>query len=123
MLAALRDENQFKSVGGVRSLSADSVLYEPGTAGQGINSNWLGPVWMPINYLLIEALYDIDPNLAAEIREAIVSNIEKDWRATSRFHEFFNGDTGVGLGADFQTGWTALVANLIQEAWPVGPPT
>ncbi|MEX2547416.1 MAG: trehalase family glycosidase [Chloroflexota bacterium] len=122
MLAALRDENQFKSVGGIRSLSADSVLYKPGTAGQGVNSNWLGPVWMPINYLLIDALYDIDPDLAAEIREAVVSNVEKDWRATARFHEFFNGDTGVGLGADFQTGWTALVANLIQEGWPAAPP-
>jgi hypothetical protein len=44
--------------------------------------------------------------------------VEADWRATGRFHEYFDGDTGAGLGADEQTGWTALVANLIAEGWP-----
>jgi hypothetical protein len=77
---------------------------------------------LPINYLLIDELYDVDPDLAAEIRQAVVTNVESDWRATARFHEFFNGDTGAGLGADFQTGWTALVANLIHEGWPAPPP-
>jgi glycogen debranching enzyme len=118
VLSALRDESQFLSVGGVRSLSADSPVYKPGTAGKNINSNWLGPVWVPINYLLIDALYDIDPPLAADIRQRVVTNIETSWQETSRFHEFFDGDDGDGLGADFQTGWTALVANLIREGWP-----
>ena len=61
-----------------------------------------------MNYLIVNALYDIDPTLAADIRQRLVTNVESDWQATSRFHEFFNGDTGEGLGADFQTGWTRL---------------
>jgi hypothetical protein len=122
ILGALRDEAQFLSVGGIRSLSAASPIYKPGTAGKGVNSNWLGPVWMPMNYLIVNALYDTDATLAADIRQRVVTNVERDWSATSRFHEFFNGDTGEGLGADFQTGWTALVANLIQEGWPAPPP-
>ena len=77
---------------------------------------------MPLNYMIIGALYDVDPDLAADIRLRVVSNVESDWQETARFHEFFNGDTGAGLGADFQTGWTALVANLILEGWPATPP-
>jgi hypothetical protein len=121
VLGALRDETQFMSVGGIRSLSAASPLYKPGTAGHGVNSNWLGPVWLPINYMLVDALDDLDPSLAADIRNRVVTNVETDWDDTSRFHEFFDGQTGVGLGADFQTGWTALVANLIHEGWPAAP--
>jgi glycogen debranching enzyme len=123
VLDALRSEDEFLGIGGIRSVSAQSVLYKPGTAGKGVNSNWLGPVWMPMNYLIIQALYDLDPDLAAVIRERVVLNVERDWQETSRFHEFFDGDTGEGLGADFQTGWTALVANLINEGWPAPPPT
>ncbi|MGI8928552.1 MAG: amylo-alpha-1,6-glucosidase [Candidatus Limnocylindrales bacterium] len=122
LLDAVRDEDQFMSVGGIRSLSAASSLFKPGNAGKGVSSNWLGPVWLPINYLIVEALYDIDPALAADIRERVVNNVERDWLATDRLYEFFNGDTGDGLGADFQTGWTALVANLILEGWPATPP-
>ncbi len=118
ILDALRNEEEFLSVGGIRSMSAASRLYQPGTAGHGVNSNWRGPVWVPINYMLVEALTDIDPSLAANIRERVVNNVEADWRATERFHEFFDGETGEGLGADAQAGWTALVANLIHEGWP-----
>ncbi len=118
ILGALRDEEQFLSLAGIRSLSKASPLYRPALAGRGVNSNWRGPVWVPINYLLIEALADIDPSLAAEIRRRVVTNIEADWQSTSRLHEFFDGDTGLGLGADAQAGWTALVANLIREGWP-----
>jgi glycogen debranching enzyme len=121
LLAALRSEDEFMSVGGIRSLSAASPLYLPGTAGPGVNSNWRGPVWVPINYMLIEALRDIEPSLSAEIRDRLINNVEADWRATARFHEFFDGDTGAGLGADQQAGWTALVANLIHETWPATP--
>ena len=78
-------------------------------------------MWVPINYLLVESLADIDPNLAADIRRRVVENVEADWTDTSRLHEFFDGDTGEGLGADQQAGWTALVANLILEGWPAPP--
>lgn len=47
----------------------------------------------------------------------LVENVETDWERTGRFHEYFDADTGEGLGADAQAGWTALVANLIAERW------
>jgi glycogen debranching enzyme len=122
VLAALHDPKQFLSVAGIRSLSADSGLYEPETAGKGVNANWRGPVWLPINYLLVEALGDIDPSLAEDVRDRVVNSVESDWRATGRIHEFFDGDTGKGLGADENAGWTALTANLIRDAWPAAPP-
>jgi hypothetical protein len=122
ILSALRDENQFLSVAGVRSLSRASPAYLPGTAGHGVNSNWRGPVWVPINYMLVEALSGIDPSLASDIRSRVVGTVEQDWLNTGRFHEFFDGDTGVGRGADDQVGWTALVANLIHEGWPAPAP-
>ncbi len=119
VLATLRDPEEFLSPHGVRSTSAKSVLYEPGYSSQrGVNSNWLGPVWVPINYLLVQALGPADPALAGTIRESVVQTVEADWRATGRFHEYFDAETGEGIGADAQTGWTALVANLISEGWP-----
>ncbi|HUG47503.1 MAG TPA: trehalase family glycosidase [Candidatus Limnocylindria bacterium] len=118
ILEALRDEEQFLSVAGIRSMSAESPLYRPGTGGRGVNSNWRGPVWVPINYMLIRALQDVDPGLAADLRDRVVVAVEADWRTTGRFREHFHGDTGEGLGADAQAGWTALVANLIHESWP-----
>jgi hypothetical protein len=118
VLAALRDPHQFLSPGGIRSTSAASPDYLPAEAGKGINSNWRGPVWLPINYLLVERLADLDPPFADDLRSRIVGNVEADWQETGRLHEFFDGDTGAGLGADDQAGWTALVANLIAEGWP-----
>lgn len=119
ILDALRDPAQFLSPAGLRSTSASSVIYEPGYArAPGVNSNWRGPVWVPLNYLLIDALEGIDQDLAATVRERVVATVEADWEATGRFHEYYDGDTGEGLGADAQTGWTALVANLIAEGWP-----
>jgi hypothetical protein len=117
MLEALRDEQRFLGPAGVRSVPASSGAYLPGYAGRGVNSNWLGPVWMPISYLLIHALEEVDPALAEEIRDRTVAAVERDWKSTGRFHEYFHGDTGEGLGADEQ-GWTLLVANLIAEGWP-----
>ena len=113
---ALRDENEFLSPAGIRSLSAASPMYLPGTAGKDVNSNWRGPVWLPINYLLIDALTEVDPSLAEDVRDRVVNKVETDWRATGRLHEFFDGDTGGGLGADENAGWTALVANLIRDS-------
>jgi len=118
ILEALRDEDEFLSPAGIRSISAESPLYRAGTAGPGVNSNWRGPVWLPINYLLIRALREIDPGFAADLSERVITAVERDWRQTGRFHEYFDGDTGAGLGADHQAGWTALVANLIVETWP-----
>ena len=117
LLEQLRDESRFLSVAGIRSLSAASPLYAPATAGRGVNSNWRGPVWLPINYMLIQALAEVNPGFAADLRERVVGAVERDWLRTDRLHEFFDGDSGAGLGADAQ-GWTALVANLISEGWP-----
>ena len=120
VLGALRDEQQFMSPAGIRSLSAASPFYRPGLAGHGVNSNWRGPVWVPINYMLVQTLEDIDPGLAAEVRGRVVSTVEAGWQETGRLHEFYDAATGEGLGADAQ-GWTALVANLIREGWPAAP--
>lgn len=119
MMDALRDERQFLSPHGIRSTSRDSVLYRSGYVEQrGVNSSWRGPIWMPINYLLVEALEDRDPAFAADLRDRLVELVETDWERTGRFHEYFDADSGEGLGADAQAGWTALVANLIAEGWP-----
>ena len=121
LLGELADPAQFLSPGGVRSLSKSSPLYEPGyAAAGGVNSNWRGPVWVPLNYMLIEALRPIDPRLAETVRDRLVTMVERDWRETGHVHEYYDAETGQGLGADAQTGWTALVANLIREAWPAG---
>lgn len=119
VLEALGDPARFLSPHGVRSVSAASLVYQPGYANaSGVNSNWRGPVWLPINYLLVEALSGTDPALADTIRQRVVATVEADWQATGRLHEYFDAETGMGLGADAQAGWTALVANLISEGWP-----
>jgi hypothetical protein len=119
VLDALRDEGAFLSPYGIRSTAADSVLYRPGYADErSTNSSWRGPVWLPLNYLIIGALAETDPALAADLRERVVEMVETDWEATGRLHEYFDAETGEGLGADAQAGWTALVANLIVEGWP-----
>ena len=82
------------------------------------NSSWRGPIWLPINYLLVRSLEEHDPAFADELRERLVELVETDWERTGRFHEYFDARSGEGLGADAQTGWTALVANLIAEGWP-----
>jgi hypothetical protein len=121
VLDALNDPQQFMSPAGIRSMSASSPLYAPGEAGDHINSNWRGPVWLPINYLLADDLADLDAPLAQDLRARIVANVETDWQKAGRLHQYFDGDTGAGLGADSQAGWTALVANLIAEGWPAPP--
>ncbi|HEX7226026.1 MAG TPA: trehalase family glycosidase [Candidatus Limnocylindria bacterium] len=119
VLGWLRDEDAFLSPYGLRSTSADSVIYRPGYAEQpGANSSWRGPIWLPLNYLLIGAIAEHDPAFAADLRERVVELVETDWERTGRFHEYFDAETGEGLGADAQAGWTALVANLVIEGWP-----
>ena len=169
------DENEFLSPYGIRSLSRvhkdhPYVLRAGGeraTASTtsranrprgmfGGNSNWRGPIWFPVNYLLIEALeryhhfygdalqvecptgsgqHD-EPrarwraNSAARLMRiflpddpaggpvtATIARFADDphWRDLLLFHEYFHGDTGRGLGASHQTGWTALVTRLLEE--------
>jgi len=132
--------------------------YEPGESTSGIfggNSNWRGPVWFPLNFLLIESLqryhYFLGDDfrvecpagsgrqatlwdVATELSRRLVSLFVRDaegrrpaqglddrfrddphWRDLLLFHEYFHGDTGTGLGASHQTGWTGLVAKLIHQ--------
>jgi hypothetical protein len=132
------------------------VDYEPAESTSetfGGNSNWRGPVWFPLNYLVIESLqkfhhflgdgYTIEfPtgsgrfltlwDISLELSQRLISLFRSDengkrpfqrfeieqsehWRDHVLFHEYFHGDTGEGLGASHQTGWTALVAKLIQQ--------
>jgi len=173
VLRYVLDEREFLSPHGVRSMSRIygdrpfvlelggqeyRVDYEPGESRTGLfggNSNWRGPVWMPLNYLLIEALqryhlfygdsFTIEfptgsgrklplDQVARELARRLIGLFmpngggrrpalgmeskfvsEPNWRDLIWFHEYFNGDTGKGLGASHQTGWTALVARLIEE--------
>ncbi len=130
------------------------VDYEPGESTSGLfggNSNWRGPVWFPLNYLLIESLqkfhhylgdeYKVECptgsgkmmtlwEVAAEISRRLARLFLKDENgrrpvngerpSNSRdlvlFYEYFHGETGKGLGASHQTGWTGLVAKLLQQS-------
>ena len=165
VLLRIVDPSEFLSPGGLRSLSkyhlehpfrfGDVLLkYEPAESEQRIkggNSNWRGPVWFPITYLMIESLVRFSDGLgpdftigdagktsphsaARELAKRLIGLFKPDehgrrpcyggsekfqtdphWRNYLLFHEYFNGDDGAGLGASHQTGWTALVANLIDE--------
>ncbi|HZB44543.1 MAG TPA: hypothetical protein VE360_04845, partial [Pyrinomonadaceae bacterium] len=174
VLELMLDESEFLSPCGVRSVSRyhrerpyvlhingteHRVDYEPAESSTGLfggNSNWRGPVWFPVNYLLIESLQKFHHYLgddfrvecptgsgvmlnlwevAAELsrrlshiflrgadgRRPAFGGVEKfqhdpHWRDHLLFHEFFNGDDGAGLGASHQTGWTGLVAKLLQQS-------
>ena len=180
LLRRMLDPNEFLSDYGVRSLSKyhlehpysltirgeqKIVGYEPAESQSWIfggNSNWRGPVWFPINYLLIESLqqfhhyYGDDFKVECptgsgqfmhlkEVANELSNRLIKLWlrdengecayaRAQDRsafanttadkhryfFHEYFHADTGAGLGASHQTGWTALVAKLIQQQGEFG---
>jgi hypothetical protein len=173
MLRYVFDEREFLSPYGIRSMSAahrehPAVLrtrgvelvaeYAPGestTSDFGGNSNWRGPVWFPVNYLLVEALqryhhfygdsFEIEvpvgsghvmnlKQAANEIARRLVRlfltddngrrpahggdsrfAVDPHWRDLILFYEYFHGDTGRGCGASHQTGWTALVARLLQK--------
>jgi hypothetical protein len=118
IMVALKDPSLFWSDYGIRSLPADDPLYEPGYSVSGWkNSNWRGPVWLPINYLLVQRIDQIDPAVGDQLRENLINNVELNWQQTGRFYEYYDSATGQGIGADHQTGWTALVANLIYEKY------
>jgi hypothetical protein len=164
------DEREFLSPYGLRSLSrchADepytvnlggtdfTVGYEPAESTNGLfggNSNWRGPVWFPVNYLILDGLRryarffgddlsveyptgsgrkrtltEVADDLSARLVGLFLPDEhgrrpmhggcalfqEPGWHELLPFYEFFHGDSGAGLGASHQTGWTALVADLI----------
>ncbi|MCB9451332.1 MAG: glucosidase [Anaerolineaceae bacterium] len=172
VLRYMLDENEFLSPYGLRSISKiHETPYELQVEGQsfsieywpaesrgslfGGNSNWRGPVWFPINYLLIEALWkyhryygddfkvecptgsgqmmtlkEVANDLAQRLtriflrdeggRRPVFGGIDRfqndpHWRDYILFHEYFHGDNGAGLGANHQTGWTGLVADLLNR--------
>lgn len=155
VLEYLHNPDEFLSLFGIRSLSkihekrpylyeGAQINYEPGDSMErmkGGNSNWRGPIWMPINYMLIESLkmyayispQEKIPQLVNEIALRLINLFKED--ATGKrpyfgdfklahdphfkdylwFNEFFHAETGKGLGSLHQTGWTGLIANLIDE--------
>jgi hypothetical protein len=176
LLKRMLDETEFLSAHGVRSMSRQHleqpytfgaggvphvVRYQPAESDSGLfggNSNWRGPIWFPVNYLLIESLqkfhhyYGSDFHVecptgsgrlvtieqaADELSRRLVRLFLKDehgrrpalayhdklhndphFRDYVLFHEYFDGDTGRGVGASHQTGWTGLVAKLLQPRRP-----
>jgi hypothetical protein len=174
ILSRMLDETEFLSPYGVRSLSRyhldqpyevqvndhiSRVDYEPAESTSGIfggNSNWRGPVWFPMNYLLVESLQkyhhyygedfkvefpsrsgnEVDLwEVAAEISRRLVHifvrgkdgrrpvaggtelfQSDPHWMDLLLFYEYFHGDNGAGIGASHQTGWTGLVAKLIEQS-------
>jgi hypothetical protein len=172
VLAYMLDENEFLSPYGIRALShyhlehpfifnvagqeyrVDYLPAESNTGMFGGNSNWRGPIWMPVNALLVRALLNLyvfygneftvecptgsghQMNLfevAKEISDRLAriflrneqgqrpvyggsAKFQNDphWRDYILFYEYFHGDNGAGLGASHQTGWTGVVARLIQ---------
>ncbi len=174
VMERMLDPAQFLSDYGLRALSKAheavpytfpvdgqtlSVAYEPAESSTGLfggNSNWRGPLWFPLNYLMIESLQKFDYYYGETLKVAMprgsgrqvtlgeaatelsrrltrlflrdeagrrpfygaVDYFQNDphWRDYILFYEFFHGDTGAGVGASHQTGWTALVAKLIQQS-------
>ena len=174
ILKFMLDEKEFLSPHGIRALSQfhrDNpyqltagnmdyrVDYEPGESSTGVfggNSNWRGPIWFPVNYLLVESLQKFHHYLGEEFkvefptgsgtmltlweiagelsrrmtsiflqdgngRRPAFGNVEKfqtdpHWRDLVLFHEYFHGDSGAGVGASHQTGWTGVVTKLMQQS-------
>ncbi|MGC2108427.1 MAG: glucosidase [Candidatus Korobacteraceae bacterium] len=173
ILQYMLDENEFLSPYGIRSVSRYhldhpyvinirgtryEVNYDPAESRSrmyGGNSNWRGPIWMPVNYLIVESLrrfydyygdgfkvecptgsgkyltlWEVAEELAGRLMRLCLRDAngkrafagdnpklqtDPNFRDHLQFYEYFNGDNGAGLGANHQTGWTGLLANLIAE--------
>ena len=174
VLSYMLDENEFLSPYGIRALSRihkdrpyrlpvngveHRVDYEPGESSTGLfggNSNWRGPIWFPVNFLLIEALqkyhyylgeefkvecptgsgqfmnlWEVSGELSRRLTRIFLRDgdcarpvhgghaayrEDPHWRDLVLFYEYFHGDDGSGVGASHQTGWTGLVAKLLQQS-------
>lgn len=174
VLKVMLDEAEFLSPYGIRALSAayrehpfalpmngthHQVAYEPAESSSGLfggNSNWRGPIWFPVNFLLIESLqkfhhylgesftvefpagsgqqltlWDVAGELSRRLTRIFLRGedgtrpvhgsdpLYRDdphWRDLVLFYEYFHGDDGSGVGASHQTGWTGLVAKLLQQS-------
>jgi hypothetical protein len=174
VLRYMLDENEFLSPYGIRAVSryhkdhpyilrigdaAHRLEYDPGESSTGLfggNSNWRGPIWFPVNFLLIESLqkfhhylgedYKVECptgsgtfltlwEVAREISRRLSSIFLRDrgglrpvhgnsdkfqhdphWNDLILFYEYFHGDSGRGVGASHQTGWTGVVAKLLQQS-------
>jgi hypothetical protein len=174
VLRFMLDENEFLSPYGIRALSRyhkDNpymlsvngneyrVDYEPAESSTGLfggNSNWRGPIWFPVNFLLIESLqkfhhylgddfkvefparsgnmltlWDVAAELSRRLSQIFLRDEKGDrpvyrgiqefqsdpnWNELILFHEYFHGDTGRGVGASHQTGWTGLVTKTLQQS-------
>src|SRR5262249_23355212 len=173
ILVRMLDESEFLSPFGIRALSrahkdhpyvfsvdghAYRVDYEPAESSTGLfggNSNWRGPIWMPVNAMLVQSLrrlysyygddftgecptgsgtkmslWEVADEIArrlsnifardANSRRAVYGGAEKfqrdpHWRDLILFYEYFHGDSGAGIGASHQTGWTGLVSWTIMS--------
>jgi len=174
VLKKMLDESEFLSPYGIRAVSRyhkdnpyilnvngdeHRVDYEPAESTSGLfggNSNWRGPIWFPVNYLLIESLqrfhhyygddlkvecptgsgimmnlWDVSQELSRRLSHIFLRDgdgnravfgadekMQRDphFRDHLLFHEYFHGDNGSGVGASHQTGWTGLVAKLLQQS-------
>jgi hypothetical protein len=177
ILHRMLDEQEFLSPHGVRSLSRHHlehpyhlnvggrdycVRYLPGESDSGLfggNSNWRGPIWMPVNFLLVDALRSFDRYYGPEFQiecptgsgrkasigqvadeltrrlaklflkspdghravfgDSIRHRVDPHFRDYVLFHEYFDGESGRGVGASHQTGWTGLIAELLPKATEV----
>jgi hypothetical protein len=177
VLRRMLDPNEFLSDYGIRALSryhldhpykfdmdghSLTVKYLPAESDSrlfGGNSNWRGPIWFPVNYMIVRSLHEFSlyfgdtfqvecptgsgkmlnlDGVAREIAQRLSKIFLRDesrggrravwgdneyfqtdpnWREYIPFFEYFNGDTGEGVGASHQTGWTALVVSLLYEYW------
>ena len=149
-----------RDLGHLNGIGQALIEYVPGESNSGLfggNSNWRGPIWLPTNYTLIQALEKFHRYLGDAFRvpvpaldgreltlheiahlisERLVNVLRRDasgrvpalpadspfqrdpaWRDLLLFNEYFHGDSGLGLGATHQTGWTGLVANLVQRKY------
>jgi len=174
ILVRMLDESEFLGEYGIRALSKFHkdhpyvckangneyrVDYEPAESSSSLfggNSNWRGPIWMPVNFLIIESLqkfhhyygdsfkveyptgsgklmtlWDVSVELSRRLINIFIQNSDGDrpvynqqskfqtdahWQDLILFYEYFHGDDGAGIGASHQTGWTGLVAKLIQQS-------
>jgi hypothetical protein len=174
ILKVMLDEREFLSPYGIRAVSRIHreqpyilhangneyrVEYEPGESSTGLfggNSNWRGPIWFPVNFLLIESLqkfhhylgddfrvecptgsgtmmtlWEVAGELSRRLTNIFLKGLDggrpvhggnrlyredANWQDLVLFYEYFHGDTGSGVGASHQTGWTGVVAKLLQQS-------